>query len=341
MSRLAVAHAVYRPESLRRFVAGAYDLGRPDEVRLLVSGLNDSYLVRRGRDRYVLRIYRRGWRTRADVGYELDVLVHLDRKGVPVAAPLPRRDGDLFTGLKAPEGERFAALFAYAPGAPPRWPFDADYSRRYGAAVAAIHAATEDFRSQHDRFRLDAEHLLETPLRTVVGHLARRPDDVAFLERLADRLRARFADLERRPSDRGFCHGDFHGGNVHDDGGRLTFYDFDCCGPGWRAYDVAVFRWPLEWQRKATSRWPAFLEGYRGHRQLAEVDEAATHLFVAARELWHIWLHVGGGPKWGYGWNALDDGYLDRKIGFLRRWSARHLGLRPARSKRPDAPSPS
>jgi Ser/Thr protein kinase RdoA (MazF antagonist) len=42
----------------------------------------------------------------------------------------------------------------------------------------------------------------------------------------------------------GSCHGDLHGWNAHiDQNMALTVYDFDCCGVGWRAYDIAVFRW--------------------------------------------------------------------------------------------------
>src|SRR5205814_764526 len=126
--------------------------------------------------------------------------------------------------------------------------------------------------------------------------------------------------------DRGFCHGDFHGGNASQaEDGTLTFYDFDCCGPGWRAYDVAVFRWPCEQDRKARKCWPAFLEAYREIRPLGEADEAATAFFDCARELWHLALHVGNGRRWGYGWNAFNDRYLDHKMGFLRTWARRHL----------------
>jgi beta-lactamase family protein len=63
-------------------------------------------------------------------------------------------------------------------------------------------------------------------------------------------------------------------------------------------------------------------------RPLGEADEAATAFFVCARELWHLALHVGNGRRWGYGWNAFNDRYLDHKMGFLRKWARRHLGVR-------------
>jgi Ser/Thr protein kinase RdoA (MazF antagonist) len=324
--------SLFAADGLARWTGDAYDLGRIDEVMLWNPGLNDTYVVRAGGERFVLRVYPRGWRTDADVRYELDVLVHLDRKRVPVAAPIARRDGELLGRVAAPEGERQAVLFAFAPGNNDVYfAREAEDARRYGAAAARIHAATDDFRSENARFPLDVTHFVDAALGAVLPRIGRRPDDVAYLERLGERLRRGFAELEGRGLDRGFCHGDFHGGNASKaEDGTVTFYDFDCCGPGWRAYDVAVFRWPLERQRRRKPRklWPVFLEGYREVRPLGEADEAATAFFVCARELWHIALHVGGGPRWGYGWNAMNERYLDDKMGFLRKWARRHLGLR-------------
>ena len=91
---------------------------------------------------------------------------------------------------------------------------------------------------------------------------------------------------------------------------------------------MAVFRWPCERRRKTRKMWPIFLEGYREVRPLGEADEAATPFFVCARELWHVALHAGGGRRWGYGWNVMNDRYLDDKLGFLRKWARKHLGLR-------------
>ena len=71
--------------------------------------------------------------------------------------------------------------------------------------------------------------------------IAHRPEDVAYVMALGDRLRDRLqamVDLEI-----GFCHGDFHGWNACEKDGSFTFYDFDCCGWGYRAYDLAVFPW--------------------------------------------------------------------------------------------------
>jgi len=65
------------------------------------------------------------------------------------------------------------------------------------------------------------------------------------------------------------------------------------------------------------------LNGYRSARTLSPADEAAVPLFVAARELWILGLHARTAPDRGHGWNVLDEGYLDRRLGFLRRSAAK------------------
>ena len=55
----------------------------------------------------------------------------------------------------------------------------------------------------------------------------------------------------------GFCHGDASGGNAHISGRTITFFDFDCCGCGFRAYDVAVYLSNSEFRgpEMAARRW--------------------------------------------------------------------------------------
>jgi Ser/Thr protein kinase RdoA (MazF antagonist) len=255
--------------------------------------------------------------------YEVDVLNHLAGKGVPVATPIARIDGSYLQRVDAPEGPRQLVLFSYAPGEDV-WGRD-EYVAPYGRAAAAIHAATDDFASPHARFPLDLAELLDRPLASIEPHLTHRPDDWSYLQRVADNLRDRVTAIPSAELERGFCHGDLHGGNAHGEDGRLTFFDFDCCGPGWRAYDVAVFLWSatLGAPKQARRRWEAFLAAYREGRDMREIDLAAVPLFVAIRHIWLLGLHAGNGQDWGYGWQ--DDRYYDRALQFLRTWEMKHL----------------
>ncbi|GAB4215371.1 MAG: phosphotransferase enzyme family protein [Roseiflexaceae bacterium] len=326
--QLAIAHSIFSARALAAEVLPAYPIGNVTDCRFLSLGVNDTYLVTaNGDDRYILRVYRAGWRSPAEIAYELEALAHLRGRGVAVAAPLPCRAGRLIQTIAAPEGPRYAVLFGYAPGHAPSYrEHPDDVAFRYGQAVARIHAATDDFRSAQPRFRIDQAHLLEQPLAALGRLLAQRPDDRRELEDLAGRIGTALAQLPLSELEQGFCHGDCHGGNAHSGAAEdLTFFDFDCCGHGWRAYDLAVFRWSgcLHSKEKEQAIWPPFLRGYLSVRPLAAADQRAVPLFVGARQIWLMGLHAGGAPVWGHSW--LDDAYFERALTFLRGWAAEAL----------------
>jgi Ser/Thr protein kinase RdoA (MazF antagonist) len=147
----------------------------------------------------------------------------------------------------------------------------------------------------------------------------------SYLHRLAAWLRRRIARLAARGLDWGFCHGDAFGGNCVLDGevatGTLTHFDFDDCGPGWRAYDLAAYRWILAWRAggAAGRRWRECLRGYRAVRPLAAADVAAVPLFVAARELWVLGQNARATVALRGEW-LFDVG---PRIRFLQRWEPR------------------
>jgi Ser/Thr protein kinase RdoA (MazF antagonist) len=323
-----VTYATLSAAALAAWLEAAYGLGAVTACRLLHRGLNDSYLVEAARGRYVLRIYRAGWRTADDIAYEMAVLGHLGKQGVGVALPVLRRDGALVEWLLAPEGSRAAVLFTHAPGR--ELDGSPEDSRRYGRAAASVHAATDDFETTHPRFALDLDHLLSEPLMAIRPLLRHRPADLDYIETLAASVRREVAALPLGAMDRGFCHGDFHGDNAHIDGEKVTLFDFDCGGPGWRAYDIAVFRWRWGDDEAGDARWTAFLEGYRSLRRIGEADLAAVPLFVVARAIWLRGLHAANTADWGQSW--LNDGYWDRLLKGLREWQAKHRAGNTAES---------
>jgi Ser/Thr protein kinase RdoA (MazF antagonist) len=157
-------------------------------------------------------------------------------------------------------------------------------------------------------------------LHLVTSTIAHRSEDVAYIDGLGDRLRRRIQEMTGL--EIGFCHGDFHGGNACQKDGCFTFYDFDCCGWGYRAYDLAVFPWGFAITESATERIEAmggaFLKGYARRRRLAAVDRGAVPVFVAIRQIWLMGLHISLGDRIGWGW--INDGYFDRQLKVLRDW---------------------
>jgi len=304
-----------------------YEIGRVLDCRLLAHNLNDTYLVRTDRDPFILRVYQAQhsiWRSRRsepEVRYELDLLVHLAQKAVPVSVPIPKKGGQYLTALEAPEGLRCAALMSYAAGLPLSAANQTtETSYLYGKAVAAIHAASDDFSSPSIRSPLDFAYLVDEPLRILEPLLAHRQDDWSYLLRSAAWLGNRIAGLEIGP-----CHGDTNGGNAHiTPEGTITFFDFENCGVGWRAYDVGTFYWGaamgearLGWtEEQSGRRGRAFLEGYLASRTLADNDLQLIPAMAAIRQFWYLGLTAGNWQNWSL--NDADDSRLDKEIRFLR-----------------------
>jgi len=316
-SRFPVTNSLVAPDALGERLVAAYALPGRLDVRLYQTGFNDTYVAEADDGTtYYARVYRHGWRTREDALCELDALDHLRRKGIAVAYPLPREDGGFLFEIDAPEGMRGAALFVEAKGRMLEYGKEPGPTARvYGAAVAAMHNAWDDFSSDHERFRLDLGTLIDRPLERAEPLLVHRSEDLAYLKRFAAAVRTRIA--EAPDLEWAFCHGDLQGFHAHqDEDGTLTFYDFDCGGFGYRAYDLAVFRWSARFDDQEAAWWEPFLEAYRERRAIADADVEAVPLFVCARHFWHMGVHAQNAPVWGHG--ALGDAYFDRRIGWLR-----------------------
>jgi Ser/Thr protein kinase RdoA (MazF antagonist) len=328
-------HSQLSTEMLVSRVLSAYQIGSIVECRLLSPRLNDTYIVITNDNQYILRVYQakhengRMWRTITDILYEIDLLLHLDRKGVTVSTPIARKDGVFIQTVLAPEGIRPIVLFSYAPGTiliPPE--LTNESSTLYGYAMAEIHAATDDFVSSHSRFPLDLSFLLDTSLQTIQPVLAHRVEDWKYLLQLSHALKNRIALLPAGALDMGPCHGDAHGSNANmNDENILTFFDFDGCGYGWRAYDLAGFCWAMamlknrpDWSAtKSDDLFMAYVQGYLKRRPFSELNIQSIPVFVAIRHFWFMSLNI---QTWDYyGWEESGDDFFDEALTFLREWT--------------------
>lgn len=321
-----VIASILSPDALVREVLPAFALDDVCECKFYSGGFNHTYRIKTGDGcTYYLRAYRKRWRTLDDIRYELDVLNHLKRKGFPAAQPVPCRDGQYFYAVPAPEGGRYLALFTEAPGPEISYAHEPEQvARRYGQSVARMHNALDDFSSPYPRFQLDIAHFIDQPLHNIEPFLIHRPDDWEYVRKVAEKLREKLVQLSVRKLEQGFCHGDLQGyhANIASDS-TLTFFDFDCGGHGYRAYDLAVFLWCCRLQSAVAVRWDSFLNAYRETRSIGDLDVQAVPLFVCARYLWHMGVHTQNSPDWGIGF--LDEEYFGTHLKRLRDAEADYL----------------
>lgn len=286
-----VLYSLADPVEIGRVVADQYGLGRPDHCHLIHAGHNDTYEVRIGVERYAFRLQSAKWWKvgEADARFELELLAHLHQHGVPVVYPLPRKNGDPLGVIRAPEADRYYSLFTWAPG---NTVHDADLTTEQahlvGRSMAAIHQATDHYQSEHHRYRLDEQTLLDRSLRELQDDLhAADPDDVQTIEHSVADIRRRLDGFDPGPGGWGIIHGDLYWGNLHfDKHNQITIFDFDLCGHGWRAYDLAYY-----YTRIPQSVRAAALEGYESLRPLADAEREMLTTFGRL-----AWIRADGRP---------------------------------------------
>jgi Ser/Thr protein kinase RdoA (MazF antagonist) len=318
--RLPVTYSILSADALLAYIGRAYGIPSPASCELLLPSMNDTYLLTASDRRYIVRVYRASWRTAAEIAYELDLLNYLTAQGVPVAAPIEGGDGRLFRSVTAPEGTRHIAVFDYADGEALTWTA-ADQCRSAGRLLAAIHERSSEFSTSGARAELDAERLITKSLNSIQCFFEQSPADWEYLSSFAAKLYAAIVRDGPR-MDWGVCHGDFGGGNLVVANGALTAFDFDLCGPGWRACDLAAIR-VVARTRKDNAIWERFAQGYGEVRTISPQDLQATHLFEPVRHLWRMGLQADHASEWGS--VRLNETFLSSEVALFRRWEAEHL----------------
>ncbi|ESA35680.1 aminoglycoside phosphotransferase [Leptolyngbya sp. Heron Island J] len=313
---IAAADSTLSTSELLHKVVPHYQLPTPKICEFWHKGINDTYKVSSENESFILRVYRNNWRTRSAIEFELDALIHLHRANAAVATPIARKDGEFITPIMAPEGERYVIVTQFAPGSILTFEYPSD-AILFGQAVAEIHHCSSGFTSRASRAPLDLNYLINIPLVNIQPYLSHRRSDWKFLCGLATQLSIIIKATDMDTLDYGFCHGDLHGENAHVYGGKVTHFDFDCCGLGWRIYDLATFKWVMQLLGKEEPLWSNFLDGYRSRRKITDLDLNLIEPFIAMRDIWFFGLNASNSLAQG----QLNDCYFDLHLNFLKQIS--------------------
>lgn len=275
-------------------ISNHYKLDDIDYCMFLSRGFNDSYVVEAGSDRYIFRVYSDGkYYIESDDAYrfELNLLEHLYKHGVPVAAAISTTNGELLGVEHTKYGQRKFALFRYADGFPlNRSAVTTVQSYQMGVALANLHLAANSFESKFQRYKLDLKYLVDEPVR-LVSEGKKRAENSGLIERgqyVIEKLQPLQAYVDRVNSigtdgDKfGIIHSDMHLGNVHFRGDELTIFDFDHCAYGWRAYDLAISSGLPNAQKES------MIKGYESRRPLSPEEKNSLQDLGNLRNLWDI-----------------------------------------------------
>ena len=325
---LGVVSSTLASDGIAWFVEAEYPVGAVKACYLARRGFNHVYELQLadGR-RCIARLSSHRARGAPNIAYETALLSHLKVAGAAVAAPLLTRKGKAYTQLTVAEGTRALVVFEYLQGNPPGEALpDIEAT---GESLAHIYVLSQTYRGPSSRYSLDLPHLLRRPLKYLL--LAPTLDNSLrenFLG-IADRLEKRIADTSTLSLVT--CHGDCHGGNTFVteglDGARIaSFFDFDDAGPGYLAYDLAVYLWNMklgmatDLDADKHERWKCFLKGYRRIQQLPSVDFDAITLFVSVRHFWFLGEFASRIHEWGS--QALPQPWLQKQVELLTAWES-------------------
>lgn len=282
------------PSAVLAVVREIYGAGAAATCELLQHHLDATYLLSDAEGSRILRLFNARWWSRAEVEGEVAVLQHLGQHGPRVAVPVARRDGGLVTSVAAPEGERQLLVYPYLPGealAPSRDALE------LGQVVGRMHRALEGFRLVHPRRELTLQGLLTDTFDATLSQLSSAAgaplsaaqENGSYLQALKERVLERAESVGLASFRQGICHGDLNFSNaVRQADGEIALFDFESCGPGLLAYDLAVFRWN-QWLFGAREQlWQDFIAGYRRTNTLPERELQGIDLLVLLRQAYLV-----------------------------------------------------
>lgn len=314
-------YSTLSPQALIERVLSHYDLGSIESCILWNRGLSDIYLVKSAHQSYILRISHHHWRSLPDIDFELELLNFLHQHHLPVAYPIPTNGQTLFVTIPALEGDRYAALFPYAEGEVPLGDLDCEQAELFGNTLSKLHVIGQDFHYHAPPKLLTQEYLLDNSLKKIAPFLETKPQELDYLKRKITDIKAQLNNLPQEAPYWGVCWGDPHSGNSHfTSDNAITVFDFDQCGYGWRAFDVAKFLQVALSAGISRKTRDAFFDGYQKVQKLSEIEIDCLQALTQTAHIWNWAINIEGAAV--HSWSRLDNSYFHKRLQQLKMLDA-------------------
>ncbi len=268
------------------------------------------YIATSGVQKYVLKLYRS-----FDTENALraaGIMEYLQQSGYPVATILPTATGERHITMQTTQGPAAAILFEFVEGAEPDFEQDME---QIGQQAGLLHRIMEGYPEPliyHGKdFYVDRYIAILHELNYPAGR-------IDALDVYGSALWGR---MERLP--RGFCHGDFHSGNMRKtEDGAFVLFDFDaashtcstidvattCDGSNFNRFDAAAYERTLR-------RFDRFYHGYRCKQTLTDAEIRGIFDFIPVRH-----YEIIATITRCQGLEELSTAFLDEQYDWLMRW---------------------
>ncbi len=267
-------------DSLKDIIVNSYDISEPFDCKFIRRSFNDHYLIQTKNDRYILRVYLNDKYYINDINdfnFELELLSFFASKNVPVSYPIRNKDELFLTRFLYNNETRFITVFSFAEGFQINTSLESNLAIRFGENIADLHKVSNEFKSEHDRYKIDLNYLINEPIEMLQQYCSKHKlDNLNFFIPYAKYLYSQLQELPVNSESYGIIHGDLNPSNIHlNDNGNITIFDFDHCAYGWRIHDLAVIKLCY-----AKNTYEAILDGYTSKNSLSKTEKRLIELYA-------------------------------------------------------------
>ncbi|HTE01382.1 MAG TPA: phosphotransferase [Mucilaginibacter sp.] len=319
MEPFPVINSTLSASHLGLFLQDKYQLSSNTTCGLLKTGINDSYLVIDGTDKYVFRVYSLNWRTEKEIQEEIRLLNLLRENGIPVSYPLADANNNYIQQLNAPEGSRFGVLFSFAKGEK-LLNFPAELHYKAGEIMARMHQLIVGMKL--DRVTYTPQVVLKDSFGQLKKFISVDTEEMVFMASAQQYLLGEIEKADIVLIRHGAVHLDIWFDNLSIDKKKdITIFDFDFCGNGWLCYDIAYYILQLHSTEKDENecklKTDAFLKGYQSITPISDEEKRLLPILGVSLYFFYLGIQCQRFDNWS---NAfLNEGYLKRFINLLVR----------------------
>ena len=322
MTHFPVTNSNLSATHIGLFLQEKYSFSQGTKCQLIKAGINDTYLVTDNSDKFVFRVYSLNWRSKTEIDEEIKMLNQLKENAISISYPLSDKENNYIQILSAPEGERFAVLFTFAPGEKQHL-ISEETHFQIGQLIARIHRITHD--QKVNRVEYSPEVILIDSLKKLSSFLTNDTAEMNFMKSAQSYLFKEFKNADTSKIRQGVVHLDiwFDNLNITNDN-KVTIFDFDFCGNGWLCLDIAYYILQLhniekyeakDYQPKVDS----FLKGYESITPISAEEKRLIPILGVSLYFFYLGVQCQRYDNWSN--SFLSENYLKRFInGLVKRY---------------------
>ncbi len=289
---LPATYSTIDADALLNFTLDNWDVKKGSKITFLKRGMNDTYCITEpSGKKFILRVYSLKMRTPRGI---LEEVLFNDKaargKHFGLASCIFSKFRFPIEGIEAPEGDRLAVLYNFAPGIMVR-KLTNTQAKRLGKETAKMHELMKTNSYTFTDFNYDIGLQFKDTLAVLKPILAEHKEQYEYLNKLKKDFVKTFKEVKKEDLSLGLCHGDLQPENIHfTDDNKVIFFDFDLMGKGYQAYDIGVFMW-YDHKNKTPEIIKSFLEGYESIRKLSAAEHRLLPYFSTLRAMFQMTLY--------------------------------------------------